>query len=153
MKRLILTRDDTSEQGTFSIGILWDSDDELGRWQWAELPWRDNAAGVSCVPAGTYSAVLVQSPHFGFPVYQLTNVPGRSAVEIHPGNVAGDTAKGYRSDVRGCACPGITRGTLVEGSVQQKGVLQSQKAFQWFMAACGEDNAIEVQMEWKAGLP
>lgn len=157
MKTLTLLRDDTGDTGTFSRGSLVDANGvNLGEWDWIELPWRDNETGKSCIPPGVYSAVLVQSPHFGRQVYQLTNVPGRSAVEIHPANFAGDTSLGYRSDLRGCAAPGMLRGSLLASpgdERQQKAVLQSERAFQAFMDAAKGDYNIEVQTEWAAGLP
>lgn len=40
-----------------------------------------------CIPIGTYKAVLYKSPdHNGMTVILLQNVPGRSFIEIHPGN-------------------------------------------------------------------
>lgn len=35
-------------------------------------------------------------------MYLVLEVPNRSGIRIHPGNWAGDTAKGYRSDFLGC---------------------------------------------------
>lgn len=44
----------------------------------------ENAA--LCIPPGMYQADLYPSPHFGFIVPRLTNVPGRVDIEVHPGN-------------------------------------------------------------------
>ena len=44
----------------------------------------ENAA--LCIPAGTYHIGLYPSPHFGFLVPRLLDVPGRDFIEMHPGN-------------------------------------------------------------------
>ena len=44
----------------------------------------ENAA--LCIPAGTYRVGLYLSPHFGFLVPRLFDVPGRDFIELHPGN-------------------------------------------------------------------
>lgn len=55
-----------------------------------ELPWQDNKTGISCIPAGTYEC----QPHDGVKfkrVWELENVPNRSAILIHNGNTVDDT--------------------------------------------------------------
>ncbi|TPM41426.1 DUF5675 family protein [Mesorhizobium sp. B2-3-4] len=60
-----------------------------------EDSWRDNQPKVSCIPAGTYHCV----PHGWEPnspvkrkrTWEITGVPGRSAVLIHAGNRPADT--------------------------------------------------------------
>lgn len=71
-----------------------------------ELPWRNNQPKMSCIPTGTYKATVFFSPHFRRCVYLLDGVPNRSSVEVHVGNYAGDTSKGFRSDVLGCILVG-----------------------------------------------
>jgi hypothetical protein len=51
--------------------------ERLGARRWriglfsGELPWRDNAPSISCVPAGTYRAIFTNSPRFGRALYLL----------------------------------------------------------------------------------
>lgn len=66
-----------------------------------ELPWRENRTGRSCIPCGEYDVAVRQSPRFG-PVYHVKNVPDRTWIEVHSGNLAGDIAMGYRTHVEGC---------------------------------------------------
>lgn len=56
-----------------------------------ELPWRDNAEDVSCIPAGTYKVKVTYSNKFKRDLPELLGVPGRSKVRIHPGNTTRDT--------------------------------------------------------------
>lgn len=62
-----------------------------------ELPWKQNRRRVSCIPEGTYPAVLHTSPKFG-PSIWVKNVPNRSEILIHKGN--------YHRDTLGCILPG-----------------------------------------------
>lgn len=55
-----------------------------------ERPWLDNQPNVSCIPAGKYECQRVDSPHFGN-TFQVMNVPGRSHILFHKGNVATDS--------------------------------------------------------------
>ena len=55
-------------------------------------PRQDQSQGKPyCIPAGRYQITLYTSPHFGFVVPLLQNVPGFEDVEIHIGNSAADT--------------------------------------------------------------
>jgi len=70
---------------------------------WAlELPWRDNAVNVSCIPPGQYQAEKYASSRFGRECIKLYDVPGRSYISIHPGNDVGGT--------KGCILPGSLPG-------------------------------------------
>lgn len=62
-----------------------------------ELPWRDNANSISCVPAGTYKVKKYSSETYPG-VYELQDVPGRSKILIHWGN--------YNRNTQGCILVG-----------------------------------------------
>lgn len=86
-----------------------------------ELPWRNNMPNVSCIPAGTYTAVRYHSPKHGYDLFMITGVPHRSAIEMHIGNLPPDTD--------GCVLLGSNIGT-VDG---HHGITGSQAAFARFM--------------------
>ena len=99
-----------------------------------ELPWRDNKADCSCVPAGKILMLWQMSPHHKCMLYHMQNVPGRTVCEWHVGNFCGDTTLGYCSDVLGCGIPGLDVQVFQIGSVHtapmkppvaQKGVTSS----------------------------
>lgn len=52
-----------------------------------ERPWLDNKPRESCIPAGLYSCVKFSGEKYK-DVWELQNVPNRSAILIHQGNVA-----------------------------------------------------------------
>lgn len=153
MKLLTLIRDDTSDEGTFSVGTLTAGDNRLGFWDFLELPWRDNRTGVSCIPPGLYEAHLTYSNRFQREVYILDGVPDRTAIEIHPANWAGDKAAGFYTELNGCLAPGMERGLLTPAghNLMQRAVLQSGRAFQQLMDALAGDD-IEVHILWANGV-
>lgn len=55
-----------------------------------ERPWLDNQPNASCIPAGQYLCSRVQSPKFGN-TFEVTNVPDRSAILFHKGNITDDS--------------------------------------------------------------
>lgn len=122
---LYLERAESTDEGTF--GRLRGEGLALHT---AELPWKDNRPTLSCIPPGEYRCRRCVSPRFG-PVYEVTDVPGRSHVLIHKGNWAGDREKHKRCDVEGCILLGLGLGVL-DG---QKAVTGSKTAVDKFMAA------------------
>lgn len=149
MKRLTITRDETGDEGTFSVGILTDGDRALGQWQFVELPWRNNEPGISCIPEGVYRAHVIQSPHFARAVYLLEDVPGRDLIELHPANWGGDRSKGFHSDLRGCASPGMYRTVLTPPHHErpQAAVTGSCHALDLLMEATAQE-PIEIEFRW-----
>lgn len=121
---MILQRDSQTSERT--IGRLETDDGQVVCFT-MELSWRDNAHGDwqtgSCIPAGTYPALRFTSPHIGYELFQLANVPDRVGIDIHKGNTVRDS--------EGCILLGTTRGTL-NG---MDAVLDSKDAFDAFMAS------------------
>ena len=126
MRTATLTRLRTGDTGTFGVLVL----DRGTSFVTGELPWRDNLPGASCIPPGTYLCVWAFSPAHNRNIYHVTNVLGRSSVEIHAGNWCGDPSKGYRSDVRGC----IILGQQVAAIEGQEGATASKMSVSDFEA-------------------
>lgn len=118
-----LTRLRSSDQGTFGLLVT-----SGFRCRAAELPWRDNRANVSRIPAGAYRCLPRQSAKYGRH-YHLTDVRGRSLILIHSGNYAGDVGKGWLTHTWGCLLLGKHAGTL--GG--QEAVLCSKSATRSFL--------------------
>jgi hypothetical protein len=152
VKRLTLIRDETGDEGTFSTGMLTEGEQRLGWWNFIELPWRDNAPGLSCIPPGMYYAHIIVSSHFHRDVYLLEGIPNRDAIEMHPANFAGDATLGYHSDLKGCMAPGTGRGELMApNGIKQKVVLSSAKALDELIAATMSE-PIEIVISWEQGV-
>lgn len=79
-----------------------------------ELPDRNNAANLSRIPPGLYLVKYLARSASGKykDVYHVTKVPRRSGVLAHPGNVAGDKLKGFKTDSLGCLLPALRMGIL-----------------------------------------
>lgn len=98
-----------------------------------ELPWKDNAPNVSCIPEGTYKAVPRNSPKYGNHLH-ITGVNGRSLILIHWGNFA--ASKNPRTgtpDIKGCVLVGYGYGDI-DGDGHPE-ILRSRDAFNDMMAA------------------
>ncbi len=120
-----------SDQGT--SGTFYLPEIEFSR-PGLELPWRDNRRNVSCIPADEYTCIKINSNKFGV-CFLVQDVDGRTGILTHWGNVAGDTAKGWRTHSLGCFLIGSYRGKLWG----QKAVLASRTAFRQFMEAVPAD--------------
>lgn len=126
-------RGPSTDTGTFSRATM-----GAMAFDWLEPPDRGNRHDVSCIPAGDYTATRVRSAKFGFDVFLLNNVPGRSGIEVHIANWAGDAALGYYSDLDGCMAPGYGVGQVQtpQGNLQQA-ILRASVAFRAFMRGAG----------------
>lgn len=116
-----LVRHSFSQQGI--EGFLYYEGENEAAFATMELPWRNNARGLSCIPRGKYDCVWARSPRFGM-CYHVLDVPGRANVLFHHGNYAGNTELGLRSDSSGCILLGMKHGVL--GG--QKAVINSRAA-------------------------
>lgn len=98
-----------------------------------ERPWLDNQRSVSCIqpPADTYRAVRHKSPRFG-ETFLLQDVPGRSEILFHKGNIDDDT--------HGC----ILVGEQFNPVLGEDGITASKEGFAEFMATVRGLNEIEV---------
>ena len=83
-----------------------------------ERAWLNNKRNISCIPAGVYQVQFMARSGSGKyrNVFWLRNVPGRSGVLVHNGNLAAHS--------RGCLIIGMRRGTLAG----QPAVLNSKTA-------------------------
>jgi len=118
-----IVREKSNDQGT--PGKLY----ALGQWFYTlELPERDNKPYVSRIPEGVYLVEWTFSKKFERYTYELSEVDGRWAIRIHPGNWAGDVTLGFITDLLGCIALGEARGTL-KGQIA---VLNSRSAVEKF---------------------
>lgn len=164
MKKVTIIRLETVDDGTFGKLAL---PGQFECWT-AELPWRDNAKGVSCIPPGTYVCRWGPSPSRknadGTPewTYRLEGVRDRAGVLIHSGNFAGDRAFGYAADVEGCILlgraiiddleiPEAKRKAQNVSRAKQKGIASSRDTISAFIAATGKA-PIEIVIQWAAGV-
>ena len=109
-----------------------------------EPPWRDNRRTRSCIPVGVYEVVPHVSPRWKRCLL-VTQVPGRSHILFHAGNVGGDVELGWHTHTAGCLLPGLRRGRLRVKGRLQAAVLSSRTAFRHLMTwAAGEPFTLEI---------
>ena len=135
MQRAILSRQRESDQGT--LGVL--SGPGLSPTWIMEPPWRGNRRNRSCIPAGLYEVVPHLSPRHRRCLL-VTQVPGRSHILFHAGNLGGDVELGWHTHTQGCLLPGLRRGRMTVDGRRQAAVLASRTAFRQLM-------------DWAAGRP
>ncbi len=133
---IVLSRFETSDEGTF--GRL----NVLGLYT-GELPWRDNASNVSCIPEGTYPVIWTYSPRFKREMYLLVGTEPRAGIREHPANLMGDASKGYKAQLNGCIAPGERVG-WIKG---QKAVLLSAPAMRRFEDYMGR-KPFMLEIKW-----
>ena len=71
-----------------------------------ELPWRNNASRISCIPEGEYELIKRYSIKFKWHL-QLKDVPHRHLILIHPANAAERELKGCIAPVSKTIGPGM----------------------------------------------
>ena len=103
-----------------------------------EPPDKGNERDRSCIPAGRYRCCRVASPRFG-DTFEVTDVPDRTHILLHPGNTASDTA--------GCVLLGREFGDL-EG---RRGVLRSGATFARLMDRCAGQDRFEFTIQELCG--
>jgi hypothetical protein len=98
-----------------------------------EPPTLDGDVKPRAIPPGTYTLRLLPSARFGRYTPHVLDVPGFTAIEIHPGN--------YPQDTHGCLLVGKSRGT--------EAVFESDQAFNELMAKldAAQDMSIEYVEE------
>ena len=114
---MILKRIALTERGTFGVLLHKRVPFALT----LEREWKNNQPNISCIPAGEYECKRVRSPKFGN-TFEVTNVPGRSHILFHKGNL--------QEDSYGCILVGGQYGNL-RG---KPGVLASRRGFSEFLA-------------------
>lgn len=95
MINLKLHRFETTDEGTF--GVLIHNHKPFA--VTLERQWLDNKKGISCIPEGEYICKRCRtSPEYGYKdspkfgdTFQITNVPGRSKILFHKGNIDDDS--------------------------------------------------------------
>lgn len=91
----------TTETDLSTISDLYLNSDKIG--YALELPWRDNKENVSRIPKGNYTAFIrkKETSKWAYDCIQLQSVLGRTVVQIHRGNIPGETD--------GCILPGTSK--------------------------------------------
>lgn len=146
MRTIVLVTVSFDEDGTY--GTLVEGRVPLN-FRTLERPWRDNARGISSIPEGMYVVRRTITPKHG-QTWEVTNVPGRTAILIHSGNT--------EVDVEGCILLGVEAGAIdavdpdsrqVE---RQPAVLRSKEAVVAFNAMLATEDAFRLQVVRRSSI-
>lgn len=134
MKTFIIRRIVTGTHGTF--GVITHNDVPFAIT--LEREWLNNERSISCIPEDLYICQRVNSPKFGN-TFQVTDVPGRSHILFHKGNIDDDS--------HGCILVGEQFETL-KGS---PAILASKRGYQEFMNKLEDDDIFRLIIvdDWK----
>lgn len=105
-----------------------------------ELPWRNNLANLSCIPAALYRCVFTSSPRFRRGMYLLTGTGARAGVRFHSANLMG-ICPPYVAQLNGCIALGEKLGWMDK----QKALLISAPAIRRFESAM-EQKPFELEI-------
>jgi len=129
MLRIKMTRVYQGSEGTF--GVIHDPDG-IPFALTAERPWKNNERSESCIPSDVYICKRINSPTFGN-TFEVTNVPNRTHILFHKGNVPID-------DSKGC----ILIGEQFEPLSGKMAVLSSKKGYGEFMKLLEGEGEFEL---------
>lgn len=113
-----------------------------------EEEWKDNANGISCIPAGRYKLQRTIYHKHGFETFEVCNVPGRERILIHPGNTEEDTMGCILLGMRFDALRVHDEDASFHPLVKKFGVVASQQAFRLFMAEMAGVQETEIDVRW-----
>lgn len=154
MREATLTRWETGPEGTFGDLVAGDF-----KCVTVELPWMGNAKGKSCIPAGAYTfRWRTDSPAHG-EVYEADpddEAPGRTNIQVHAANLAGDIEQGFVSQLEGCIAPGraiikFKGGKSPAGEKDQWGIVSSKPALQEFVEVMKKE-PFALKIQWGEGV-
>lgn len=149
MLKLVLSREEDTVDGVF--GRL--TGEGMPTLFTVEDDWKENQRSESCIPSGTYVLRRTIYHKHGYETFEVTNVPGRSRILIHPANT--------EEDVMGCIGVGLRRGTLVVPDedtpgnplTEKRAVVASREAFARFMSTLSDTDEALLKIIWRTGLP
>lgn len=107
-----------------------------------ELPWKNNATNISCIPEGIYIAKRRYSKKYRNHMH-ITDVEGRSLILIHWGNYAGSVnPKTGSPDIRGCILTGTGFKDITGDGIDE--ILKSKIIFKKLMAIMPNEITVEI---------
>jgi len=137
--KLELNRCQTDDKQTLGeLYLLSDNEAVLNKWMTLELPDMNNTRYISRIPAGTYNAVIHNSPRFGKTLW-IQDVPNRSEILIHQGN--------YHTDIKGCILIGQNHIDINNDGL--KDVTSSRKSMAKLMSQLQGLESIEITIKNK----
>jgi len=134
MKHLTIVRLSSTLEGTFGVFM----EHRIPFAVTLERPWLLNRRNLSCIPSGRYVCRRVESPRFG-PTFEVTDVPGRTHILFHKGNLD--------SDSEGC----ILVGERFDHLRGKPGILDSRHGFEELLLRLAGEDRFELIVRWIPG--
>ena len=125
----------TLDDGTQTTGNLFVSGDQTYTCSTLERPYLNNQRGISCIPAGRYICVKKDATEaIPYQHISITNVPNRSGVAIHTGNLY--------SQSKGCILVGKNYADINKDG--HTDVLNSRNTFTQLMNVLPDEFSLQI---------
>lgn len=98
-----------------------------------ELPWRDNASRISCIPEGIYRVCTRKTDKFGLH-YHIQDVPGREWILFHPAS--------YVRQLLGCIIPGERYADLDKDAIPD--IVNTKATLNAMLAVLGKEFTLNI---------
>lgn len=143
MSPIVLTRGHAFDMGTFGRLAMPDGFSCVV----CERPWQGNKRRLSCIPPGTYELAMRRSEVVRATTggkfskgWEVTGVPERDHIMLHPGNTIDDT--------EGCLLPGESFGGWTVEDEYRWAVTHSQRAFERLMSVLGGADSWTLEIRY-----
>lgn len=109
-------------------------------WYTIERPWLDNQKFVSCIPEGIYQVKPFDGNKYK-DVWEIMDVPNRSAILIHQAN--------WARQLEGCIAPGVAGGYIRDPKTEEmaKAVRESRHAMQQMKNVLGYPSEFQLEIK------
>jgi hypothetical protein len=124
---------DINKKQTLGMLTVYENLRDIFQCKTLELPWKDNASNISCIPAGKYNCVKRFSKKYGWHFHVL-GVKGRSFILIHQAN--------FVRQLRGCIAVGKSH-TDIDGD-GLKDVTSSKDTMKKLLGILPEEFELEI---------
>lgn len=157
MKQALLDRTETCVEGTFGwVRVVNElTGEQIFSCASLERPSTADVSVFPCIPSGSYEFYWRESsPKHPAGVYEAREVPGRTAIQIHSANLAGDEIHGYVSQLDGCIALGrqvveFNANQKPAGARAQRGVSSSRQTIADFVNVMGhEPFVLTIKEAW-----
>lgn len=132
-RSLLIERYDHGSKQTLGRLFVMENSQSVYNCHTLELPWKNNAFQVSCIPPGTYKVVKRYSAKFKHH-FHITDVQGRTYILIHSGN--------FYTDILGCVLVGKGLADINKDGL--KDVTQSRNALADLLALMPNEFELKI---------
>jgi len=135
MKEKLVTLKRTSDDGVQTLGLfMFEVDNGIMTLGSLELPWKENAPLISCIPKGKYHVKTTYSSKYKRDMWEIMDVTNRSGVRIHSAN--------FYFEIEGCIVLGLSQDDINKDGKMD--MVSSRKAIKLAQKYLGKEFTLEI---------